>query len=127
MLSGTCLVNATPGRLGVEVSSGTVQLARPDGSKAIAVASGKRGTVTDRDDPRVDSGSVFARGFNLVSPLEEVLDEPQVAPQLVGDDVHRRLEHPGDGRDRARFRAQPGNLPAKGAEVLHHRHAALEE
>ena len=68
-----------------------------------------------------------AAGGHHLSPAEEVLDQPQVAAQLVGDDIHWRLEDTGDGRDRARFRTQAGVLRAEGAKVLHHRHAALEE
>ena len=69
----------------------------------------------------------LAGGHHLVAALEQVVDQPQIAAELVGDDVHGGLEDSGDGRHRAALAPQQGVLRAEGAEILHHRHAALEE
>ena len=45
--------------------------------------------------------------------LHQVVDQPQVAAQLVGEDVQRCLEDAGDGRHRARFLSQPTDLCGK--------------
>ena len=53
----------------------------------------------------------FAGRQHLVRPRHQIVDQTQVAAQLVGQDVHRRLEDAGDGRDRARLAPQPVDLP----------------
>ena len=69
----------------------------------------------------------FTGGHHFVAAIEEVVHQAQVTAELVGENIHGRLEDARDGRHRSRFRAEPGDLRAESGEILHHRHSALEE
>ena len=69
----------------------------------------------------------LAGGQYLLRLLHQVIGQPDVAAELVRDDVERSLENTGNGRDGPGLLAQAPGMRAEGGEVLQHRHAALHE
>ena len=69
----------------------------------------------------------LAGGQHFLRLPEQVHAQALVAPQLVGQDVERRLENSGDRPHRSRLASQGRRVRPEGVEVGHHRHAALQK
>ena len=92
----------------------------PDRHVLVRIGSGEREVREVRHEG-------FAGGQHLLRTFAQVVDQSQVAAQLVGDEVQRRAEHPGDRGDRAALGTQPRLLHAPRGEELHHGHRALHQ
>jgi hypothetical protein len=65
--------------------------------------------------------------FHFVRDFLEIEGKPQVAAELVGEHVERRLEHPADGRNRAGFLLHAADLRAECGKVIGHRPGGFHE
>ena len=65
--------------------------------------------------------------LHLFRYLHQVVGQPEISAQFVGQNVQRRLQHAADRRNRAALAPHPLHLRAERGEVFHHRHAALHE
>ena len=60
----------------------------------------------------------LAGGEDLLRPLEQVCDKPQISAQLVGDDVERGFQDPRDGRGHPRLFPHALDLAAHGVDTV---------